>query len=360
MRRPAILLTVLVLSGSVAAQTPPTVAFDPDLGARLAEEYIAPATLEFADTADALASATETLCASPAAESLAAARAAFEPTVTAWGAIWLVRFGPLLEDNRADRVFLWPDPRGIGLRQIQAFLADPATASITAADLPAKSVALQGIPALDFILFGTGAETLATADGTIRCAAARAIAGNLATIAEEIAAAWAPGGPFEASFAAPGAENSTYRSPEEVAREALKAATNGLEFIRDGQIAPAIGDTPESANGRLAPLWRSQATYRLVVAEIDAIRNFLDASRFADLLPSDQAWLGQSIDFELKAAAAALARIEVEPEQAVTDGEARGTLTYASIALASVRVNVVNIAAALGLGTGFSAAEGGD
>lgn len=371
MHRAALAVLALLVSSAAYAQAPapepenpppafPPVEFDPTLGSRVAETYVAPAAGDFVAATTALSDVVGALCTTPSAATLATARAAYAPVVSAWAAIWFLRFGPLVDDHRADRVFLWPDPRGIGLRQIQAFLADPATAAVTAPDLPGKSVALQGLPALDFILFGNGAAALATPDGAARCAAARAISGNVATIAGDIASAWAPGGGFASSFAAPGADNSTYRSAEEVAREALKAATNGLEFIRDGQLGPALGETPERANGRLAPLWRSEATYALLAAEIDALRAFLAATRFVDLLPPAQKWLGPSIDFELRAASSAISRIAVEPERAFADTDARATLAYVSIALQSVRVNVVNLAAALGLGTGFAAAEGGD
>lgn len=360
MRRIALALATLALTVPAHAQTPAPIEFDPTLGARLAETYVAPAAEAFVTAATDLAASVETLCTTPSPDTLTAARAAFAPAVSAWGGIWFLRFGPLAEQNRADRVFFWPDPRGLALRQVQAFLADPASAAITAADMPGKSVALQGLPALDFVLFGTDSDTLAAPAGATRCTIARAVAGNLVTIGAEIEAAWAPGGAFAESFAAPGAGNPVYRTAEEVAREALKAATNGLEFIRDGQFGPALGESADASNGRRAPLWRSRATVDLLIAEVDAIRLFLDATAFVELLPPEQRWLSQSIDFELKAVAAALGRIAVEPELAVKDETSRAILVYASIALQSVRTNVINIAAGLGLGTGFSAAEGGD
>jgi predicted lipoprotein len=360
MRPIALALAAFALTTPAHAQVAATVEFDPALGARLVETYVAPAADAFVTAATALATSVETLCASPSPDTLAAARAAFAPAVSAWGGVWFLRFGPLADENRADRVFFWPDARGLALRQVQAFIADPASAAVTAADMPGKSVALQGLPALDFVLFGTDADTLATPAGATRCAIARAVSGNLVTIGSEIAEAWAPGGSFAEIIAAPGAGNPVYRTAEEVAREALKAATNGLEFIRDGQLGPALGESADTANGRRAPLWRSQATGALLIAEVDAIRLFLDATGLVELLPPEQQWLGQSITFELKAIGGALARIAVEPELAVRDEAARGILAYASIALQSARANVINIAAGLGLGTGFSAAEGGD
>ncbi len=344
----------LVLSGATAS------AFDDGIGRRLVEHYGIPATFAFSAEASDLAGAVRALCAAPSDATLATARAQFSGAAAAWGGVTFLRFGPLTEENRGDRAFFFPDVRGIGLRQIQALIADPAAAALTAEAMPAKSAALQGLPALEFTLFGTDADRLAAPGAEGRCAVARAIAGNLSRLAGEIAASWTPGVAFADDIAAPGAGNALYRSPEEVAREALKAITGGLAFVHDAGIGAALGSDGANAKPRLAPLWRSGATFPFLAAELDGILAFYDASGLAADLPEASRWLDGALRFEMRQAAAALRRIALPPEAAFADPDARATLAYVVIAVDSLRQNAANLAAALGLGTGFIAEEGGD
>ena len=92
---------------------------------------IRPAMLDFRNRADGLAIAMNALCRTPSEGMLALAKGQFRQAALAYGRVEFLRIGPLMEDNRADRLLFWPDRRGIGLRQVQAILAE-AEASATA------------------------------------------------------------------------------------------------------------------------------------------------------------------------------------------------------------------------------------
>ena len=87
------------------------------------EGYIRPAYGEFAQAAETLHVRVNALCSAPSSDALNAARAGFGNAVLAWAGIELVRFGPIVDDNRLERVFYWPDRRSIGLKQVQGILA---------------------------------------------------------------------------------------------------------------------------------------------------------------------------------------------------------------------------------------------
>ena len=86
------------------------------------------------------------------------AKQAFAATVAAWSKVEILRFGPVTEDHRYERLFYWPDPKGIGLRQVQEALAKQDESVTLPDELAGKSVALQGLPALEYLLYGDGAE----------------------------------------------------------------------------------------------------------------------------------------------------------------------------------------------------------
>src|SRR5690606_27998816 len=114
----------------------------------------------------------------------------------------------------------WPDPRGITLRQVQALLAaaDPVP---DAAQLAGQSVAIQGLPALEYVLYrdkGLLADP-AHASNASACAYASAVAGNLANLGSELVNEWQRGGDYAQQFSTPSASNSLYRNQQEVAGE---------------------------------------------------------------------------------------------------------------------------------------------
>jgi predicted lipoprotein len=88
---------------------------------------------------------------------------AFAAAVVAWSNVEILRFGPITENRRFERLFHWPDPKGLGQRQIEAALKSRDEAVTQPDELAGKSVALQGLPALEYLLYGNGAEILAGA-----------------------------------------------------------------------------------------------------------------------------------------------------------------------------------------------------
>ena len=44
---------------------------------------------------------------------------AFAATVEAWSVVEPIRFGPVAQEHRFERIFYWPDPKGLGTRQIR-------------------------------------------------------------------------------------------------------------------------------------------------------------------------------------------------------------------------------------------------
>jgi predicted lipoprotein len=328
-------------------------------GARIADEFARPALQALVESAGRHGIAVDALCAGPDTEKLEAARKTFDTLVTDFARASVLRFGPLAAESRIERLFFWPDPRGIALRQVQGVLGktdDTAARQETLAD---KSAALQGIPALEFVLFGSGSEQLGGSDGAFRCAYAAAISRNIGVIAEETLDGWSPDTAFARSFTAPSADAEIYRSAQEVDGEIVKAMSTALQFLGAAELRPPLGETPEKANGRRAPLWRSDLTFALAQARIGGVQALLDASGYAETVPSDQAYAIDSLRFELNTASTQLGEIDVPVEAAFADEAARGHLTVALLALDHARDLVSeDLSAALGLTMGFNALDG--
>ena len=117
-------------------------------------------------------------------------------------------------------------------------------------EIAAKSVALQGLPPLQYLLFGDGADALATASGQapFRCQFAASVAGSLAQLTREIADDWQDGGAAAKSYLAPGPANQTYHTPKEVTLDLFKTFTGGIETVRDQKLAKMLGASAERAH----------------------------------------------------------------------------------------------------------------
>lgn len=354
MRRSIVLAGFLLAALALPAAAGPV----PDnIGSNIAGGFAQPATLAFTTAAGSMRADLEALCAAPDAAALAAARAGFAGLVSAWGGVSVLRFGPLQAQNRFERLFFWPDARGVIVRQVQALLAEKDETVLDAAALAGKSVAVQGLPALEYVLYGAGAETLATAEGGHRCRYGLAIAGNVGEIAGALQAEWAAGAAFHDTFADPAPEHELYRSPKEVAAEAVKAMTTAAQFIRNAELLPALGESADKARGKRAPLWRSDLTFVMVGAQVDAVAALAAASGFA----ADDATRPavETLRLDLVNAGAALGKVTNPAETAFADAEDRDRIRYAALALETANKTLGGaLSAALGLTMGFNALDG--
>jgi predicted lipoprotein len=327
------------------------------LGRQVIHGFVGPATASFRNSTAELADAVHALCDKPGNDTLSASRAAFAAALKDWGRVSVLRFGPLAADGRFEKLFFWPDARGIALKQVQGLLAADDPGAI-ASGMAGKSAALQGFPALEFALYGSGSESLAAGEPW-RCSVAFGVSSNIAAIAAEVAREWGAGTPFASSFTEPADGKEPYRTEAEVQGEIVKALSTALQFIRSAELAPPLGEAPEKANGKRAPMWRSGLTAPLVATQIDGARQLLAAAGYEQILPDDSRYVASSIRFELDNAIRTLGQVEGPVEQTLATEPDRGRFVFAELALHHAGELVTrDLSAALGLTMGFNALDG--
>ncbi|GAA2883277.1 hypothetical protein GGQ99_002970 [Aminobacter niigataensis] len=323
------------------------------------EGFIRPAYGKLVEASTTLGRSMATLCAAPSDGNLDAARAQFSATTATWSQIEIIRFGPITEQNRLERILFWPDRKGTGLKQVQAALADKDETATDAARLAQKSVAMQGLGALEFVLFGTGADDLTGAEGAYRCAYGKAISGNIGSIASEVDAAWRDDKGFAAQWKHPGAENPLYRDATEAVTELLEVYVNGLELVRDVRVNGFLGEEAKADKPKQALYWRSQGTAASLGGNISGMKALFDASQFGSLLSDDSRWVAQSIEFEFANAQNAVAAVSGPIDAALADTEMRSKLGYFGVVTSSLsELFGTRLAGALGLTAGFSSLDG--
>lgn len=333
------------------------------LGARLLQDYIRPEIASLVRSTQALHAALEAHCADAENRGLQqAVDAQLREVAVAWAGVEFLRFGPLVEQNRLEQFFFWPDPRGVMQRQLRTLLSAADPARLEPASLRQQSVAVQGLPALEHALHGDdGRAAIAAGDaaGVYRCAFATAVAANLVRIAGEIDAGWDAHSPLAREFAIPAAGNDLYRNAGEVATEVLKALSTALHVARDQKLAPALGEDAASARGALLPLHRSGLTAQFIGAQAAALQRFQAAAGFGALLAEDSRWIDASLRDELTRVQQDFAALPMPAHLAVADPDARDLLVHAMLLITNARALVDEyLAPALGVNLGFNALDG--
>jgi uncharacterized protein len=324
-------------------------------------EVIRPGYAALAKETAALGGKVGALCQAPSPASLEAARKAFASAVGAWSKVEILRFGPIVENRRYERLFFWPDPKGLGDRQIRDALAKRDESVTKPEALSGKSVALQGLPALEYLLYGDGAEALAapSEDGAFRCAFGRAAATNSAGIAKSVAEDWREGSPYEKSFLAPGPDTTPYRASKEVTLELFKSFTAGIELVRDQKLGKPLGATAEEARPKLAAFWRSGQSLANAAGNLEGVRALFAKGGLAQVVAEDSPGVEKSVLFDLGHAIEVLNGIDKPMAEVVRDAELRGEIEALRVSLKSAGKTAADaIARGASLAFGFNAMDG--
>lgn len=291
----------------------------------------------------------------PPLSALNNAQTEFAQTVDAFSRIELLRVGPLLDDNRLNRLFYWPDSRRVTERQLRQLLASKSTESslVKPQDISGKSVAVQGLPALERLLFSTILTDLSTSlEG---CLLARDIASNVQRLSSALLEAWVAETGISAALLSPSAEAALFRSQREVTRSLLTQISAGLELIASRKVHPM---TEEGARLRNAPFGRSVLTLNNLRGNLDSIQALLKASEI-----DQQSDVQSQLDFEFRIADGhldALSALDSLSDDAdfVTPEAAKLFTALQSVVSSIAFTTDDRISLALGMSAGFNSSDG--
>jgi len=255
--------TVALAAGGGDAQTAPRSFDHAGLAKQALELHIRPLYADLVSTADRLRLALEAACRHRDGKSSDAARTAYRDLLLAWSRTEHLRFGPVVDANRFERVVYWPDRQRIGERQVAQILSKADPAALAVEELVKKSVAVQGVGAIEIVLYGKDGSALLsdTPQARFACAYATVIASNVWHIAKEIAGGWADGGRFAVFWLSPGEQNPAYKTGTDTTIELLKAFRAGIYNPRDLKLLPSLGLKRIALRGQLAP--KSRPPYEL-------------------------------------------------------------------------------------------------
>lgn len=324
------------------------------------DEQIIPDHRDFAARANSQQSAVNELCATPGADALSEARDRFRDLATSWSRIEWVSFGPARTDNRRETLFFWPDSRGSGRQQIMDLLASDDPNQFKPDAFNAKSVAVKGLPALEYVLFADGAEDLLT-PGTQRCAYALAITATISATASELFSDWTGSEGYRSVMLDAGPSNPEYRNHREALQKLLTAAAEQVQIVIDLKLAPLLRESNGDPAPIAPPFSEAETAIPAVTANIVGAANVFTAHA-ARLLPEEQAYRSDSLEFELSTVESVLAELRSNGAPIVELANTQPTrdqIAYLIQPLTGAhQLMAETFPAALGLTMGFNSLDG--
>ncbi len=359
---PALLTIVIVAPSAMALDRAA-------LNRYLALDYAAPRYQALADATAALRGAATSYCGQPDDAGLATLRSAYDTAMDAWASAQPLRLGPVTFEKRLERLQFWPDKHNSGGKQFaQALQAmDPSTVAAVAAG--EGTVALQGFPAFERLLFDDKVTPGDTADpsGKFRCDLLAAIATNLAKIAADTAREWGDAGKgFAKSIIEPGPDDPYFGDDREATAAFLDGFMTLLQMVADQKLLRPLGDDAASAKPKLAESWRSGRSLRNIELNLRSLRamyagdgkdhpGFLVAMRDTMEGNAFAAVIDAAFDRAIAAATSAGAPLE----QAIADPAHRPAIEQLRAAVKDIqRLVSTHLPGPLGVSIGFNSLDG--
>jgi len=270
-----------MLPHAARAADKPYAAFNGAFGAKVALPYLA----SFESAAGSLSAAAKRFKQTPSPTAFASLLEAFGKISDAWMAVQLLRFGPLSQSQRIDRIAYWPEKRSITDKQMAAFITAADAGKLVPASFATASVALQGLCALERLLFD-GAMTSdnkpasdkalahltdGTPEAAYRAGYIVAIADNLQRIAQETRKAWQDLAPKLAK----GDEAGFATAAQEASGQIYAALLAEAQIIGDQKIGLALGKNVDLARPKQAEQWRSGRSLHDIQLNLVALRQAL-------------------------------------------------------------------------------------
>jgi uncharacterized protein len=255
---------------------------------RVLAKHVIPEVSAFADATSPLPNKAENVCKTGDEAAREELEGQLRKAIYAYARVDFLRFGPMQRNGMREKLSFWPDPRGIMRRQLRQFLSSKGAETATTELMLKQSAALQGLPALEALVFDQTDGTLGPDPSqTKRCTVAMAVAGAIATNANTVKEQWLKEGGWKDKMLRPGSDNDTYKEPSESASELVKALLVGFQLTSDVQVKPLIAAKDEP----YGPYLTSHSERQFFLENIKSIHKFYETLALESALADDQGWI---------------------------------------------------------------------
>ena len=336
----------------------------------LVRHHVLPRYRSFAASTGRLREAVGALCTSTAEDSLDRARYAYHEAMDDWMEMQHLQFGPLEQQLRAHRVYFWPQARGKVGEAIADLLSAGDDDNLSPGRFSGTSVAVQGLPAVEHLLFVRGDALSVDKAGRAECRVLEAVSRNLEEIAHEALEEWtvaaAAGG--TSSYAdlmlEPGPGNADFPASKDATLLFFSAFHTGLSLIAEVKVRPVLGDGLASARPPLAESRASGRSTRNVAINLEALQALYVAEAESGLgalvaTSKEDTALDPLMRKAFRLTLENVRSLDATLDEAATDPALRQRAEKLSLQVRALRQLVrTRVAEALDLAVGFNALDG--
>lgn len=239
-----------------------------ELNEAVLEGYVLPRYEALAAAGEGLKGALRQDCADSLLDD-DASKQAYHLMMDAWMAVQHLRFGPSELFLRADRMQFWPDKRGVIGRRLSQLLMAADPDDLEPLRFARGSVAIQGLPALERLLFDMPGDKR----NTFVCPLAVRIGANLRDITTALLADWRDGpSAYAAVMRDARRGNAEYLDAREASLQFAKSLRAALLLMVDFKLQRVLGDSETAAKLKRAESWRSGRSLRNLRINLAAAR----------------------------------------------------------------------------------------
>ncbi|MFK8251594.1 imelysin family protein [Ancylobacter terrae] len=320
-------------------------------------DWLLPRYAALDEAARAQLAAWNAFCKAPSREGLVELKTRFAAVSDAWAAVEFITFGPVVLSLRADRFNLFPERRNAVARSLAELIADPTEERLAPERFARLSAAVQGLPALERLLYDDGADAalVSGAESGRRCAIGRAVAGNLAEIAGGIRSGWGDrNSGLLAQLEAGKPDPVFFPDPNALLSQIVTDLAGAYQRVVDQRLLVVLGKSAEDAKPALADRRRSGRSRETVLAVVASAQAL--SERLAQGLDAKSR---ATVDKAGQASLAAVERLPADVGAAATDARGRKSIEAAVTALKAAQKTVAEpLASGLGVPLGFNALDG--
>lgn len=344
------LLAVFGFILAFASVAPASAADHRETAVRAAREFALPRYGTLAEATSAQVMAWDKVCKSPPPRDLKALDTAFHTTADAWARVEFLRYGPIGEDFRFERMAHWPERRNAVSRALSNLISRPDADALSPQRFQETSVAGQGFSALERLLFEQETRDnlrSISPSGERLCRVGQAIANALAATSRKVSEEWR-------QKTVPMLEQADEARAREAVTRFVTDLMTALEVVEDFKLVAPLGQDANAARPMLAEMWRSERATRAIRLNLEA------ASALSKALlgpnPSDE---GQGAVSALDNAVSVAENTPENLGAAATDMRHRRQIVLLRDVVSSARTVVTaNLPAALDITTGFNSLDG--
>lgn len=354
-------LVGLIAAGMVPVIASPATAAGKDFATFnkvFGEKIVLPVFDRLAEATSHFTKVVDEFIAAPDGTSIELLKTGFHNLADAWALAQQFRVGPLAQEQRAERFAYWPERRNVVEKQLNLLLAGKGEEGLQADQFANISVAVQGLPALERILYADdqGRLLLEGDQSGRRRAIVLAIAQNLQTIAADIQKTWLENlkDPIKAA-------NSFATNPNEGVAQSYTNLLTILQIVADQKIGTPLGGADVAdAKPKAAEQWRSGRSLTNIRLNLETAKASVTASGgFVELLQPDQIDLRNAITKAFDDALAAVKPLTQNLSTVVSDHERRKSLTALLVKVNHLRDLLrQQMPPAIGVTLGFNELDG--